>query len=347
MHQIPEAPLERWVSPTDHFSLQEPGESVVLVGGLDVPTHVTGIMVAVIGHEHDNGNKFIVDDYCYPTPCPQKPLVLASQDMYILFICDLGFTLDCKPELELARNNVMDFLTGNMDEDLNSVASKIARVVITGNCMDQGAADREKELEALEMDGDEDEWNKKERSYTVETLTMIDDYLSKLGKSLPVDVMPGPYDVTSYLMPQQPVHPLLLPKCASVKGIKCTTNPYSATFGSIQVLGTSGRLIQSVQEMSTIDEAVDILDETLKWRHMIPTSPDTVFSYPFMDHDPFVMEERPHIYFAGNQKTFNTKLSEGNGQKTRILSIPSFKLTQTCVIVNLRTLACEVIAFNS
>ena len=111
-------------------------------------------------------------------------------------------------------------------------------------------------------------------------------------------------------MPQQPMHKLLLPKCARMHGrVRCTTNPYSATFGAIQGAGIEWQSdSERFREMTTIDEAVDILDETMKWRHMIPTSPDTVFSYPFLDDDPFVLEEKPHIYFAGNQKTFNTKL---------------------------------------
>lgn len=34
--------------------------------------------------------------------------------------------------------------------------------------------------------------------------------------------------------------------------------------------------------------------------------------YPFSDRDPFLLKERPHIYFAGNQPTFQTKLKEYN-----------------------------------
>ena len=91
-------------------------------------------------------NKFIVDDFCYPTPCPQKPLVPAGSGIcYVLFVSDLAFALDSSTAVEQARINLMDFLSCSMDPDLNCVASKIVRLVIAGNCMDEGAADREKE----------------------------------------------------------------------------------------------------------------------------------------------------------------------------------------------------------
>ena len=304
-------------------------------------------MIAVMGHEQDNGNKFVVDDFCYPTPCPQKPLYLATEDKYIMFCSDLAFALKSEEALENARNNMIDFLSGVAGDDACDRAIKVVRVIVAGNCIDEKAADQEKELAELEGEEEEDDWNKKEKSYTVEAVQALDSYLVRLGTVCPVDVMPGPFDPTSFLVPQQPLHRLLLPKSSKVTGVRCTTNPYHAAFDNIEVLGSSGRVVQSIYEMSTIDEPVDILQETIKWRHMMPTAPDTVPAYPFTDKDPFVMEERPHVYFTGNQKHFGYKMYDEDGKKTLIVAIPGFKSTQTCVLVNLRTLKCEVIAFNS
>jgi DNA polymerase delta subunit 2 len=39
---------------------------------------------------------------------------------------------------------------------------------------------------------------------------------------------------------------------------------------------------------------------TLEMRHLCPTAPDTLRAYPQLDDDPFVIEEAPHVYFAGN-----------------------------------------------
>ncbi|CAN0535133.1 unnamed protein product, partial [Ectocarpus sp. 8 AP-2014] len=56
----------------------------------------------------------------------------------------------------------------------------------------------------------------------------------------------------------------------------------------------------------------------LKWRHMAPTAPETLGCYPFVTEDPFVVEECPDIFFAGNQPQFATGILEGaDGHKVR------------------------------
>ena len=56
---------------------------------------------------------------------------------------------------------------------------------------------------------------------------------------------------------------------------------------------------------------LDLLAKTLSWRHLAPTAPDTLTCYPFSDDDPFVLQQCPHILFAGNQQQFETRLLEG------------------------------------
>jgi len=96
--------------------------------------------------------------------------------------------------------------------------------------------------------------------------------------------------------------------------------------------------------------------------------------YPFKDRDPFIMKETPHIYFIGNQDKFATELVEGRcrsltdrlficavdtnialfdrcstigsqGQRTRVVMLPSFAATGTIALVNLRTLDCHSVSF--
>lgn len=54
-------------------------------------------------------------------------------------------------------------------------------------------------------------------------------------------------------------------------------------------------------------EPVDILEHTLRIRHICPTSPDTLRTYSFTENDPFVVGEAPHVYFAGNQPVYGEK----------------------------------------
>lgn len=66
---------------------------------------------------------------------------------------------------------------------------------------------------------------------------------------------------------------------------------------------------------------LDLLAKTLSWRHMAPTAPDTLTCYPFADEDPFVLQQCPHIMFAGNQPAFDTRLHEG-GCKSAVCRPP-------------------------
>lgn len=56
---------------------------------------------------------------------------------------------------------------------------------------------------------------------------------------------------------------------------------------------------------------LDLMENTLRWRHLAPTAPDTLTCYPYSSDDPFVLAECPHVYVAGNQPEFGTRLVAG------------------------------------
>lgn len=90
-----------------------------------------------------------------------------------------------------------------------------------------------------------------------------------------------------------------------------------------------------------------MMERTLRWRHVAPTCPDTLWSYPFQNLDPFVIENCPHVYFVGNQPKFETSFIEGsNGQRCRVVAVPKFAETGEVVLVNLETLDCEVMKIS-
>eukprot|EP00983_Pelagomonas_calceolata_P083875 1156246-Pelagomonas_calceolata.AAC.1 len=49
------------------------------------------------------------------------------------------------------------------------------------------------------------------------------------------------------------------------------------------------------------------MEQCLQWRHLAPTAPDTLASYPFDAFDPFIIESTPHVLFAGNQPEFGVR----------------------------------------
>ena len=84
------------------------------------------------------------------------------------------------------------------------------------------------------------------------------------------------------------------------------------------------------------------------WRHLAPTAPDTLDIYPFYNNDPFVVDECPHVFFAGNQAQYHAADMEGtDGQKVRVISVPSFALTGEAVLVDLVTLDSVPIKFRA
>ena len=66
-----------------------------------------------------------------------------------------------------------------------------------------------------------------------------------------------------------------------------------------------------VSRYSDTEDRLDIMARMLDWRHIVPTSPDTLVSYPFKMDDPFALTATPHVLFAGNQPAFGQRLVTG------------------------------------
>lgn len=102
---------------------------------------------------------------------------------------------------------------------------------------------------------------------------------------------------------------------------------------------------------------LSLLESTLRWRHMAPTAPDTLWCHPYLSEDPFLIKETPDIYIVGGQKKFGTKMvndsheagSALKGQSStrcRIVMVPSFARTGILVLINLRTLDVKCVNFS-
>lgn len=85
------------------------------------------------------------------------------------------------------------------------------------------------------------------------------------------------------------------------------------------------------------------MELTLKMRHLAPTCPDTLRSYPFVEQDPFVIQRFPHVYFAGNQPAYGEKVlathqTENTKSTIKIVTVPRFRETGSIVLLDLKTL---------
>ena len=93
---------------------------------------------------------------------------------------------------------------------------------------------------------------------------------------------------------------------------------------------------------------------TINGAHIAPTCPDTLSCYPYFGKDPFILKNLPNVYFCGNQLEFKHdihKLIEHESfdvvkhHKVHLICVPKFRITHSCVFLNLRTLETEEYKF--
>ncbi|CAI5499537.1 unnamed protein product [Closterium sp. Naga37s-1] len=289
----------------------------------------------------------------------------------------------------LHKEMLLDLLSGHVHSDEEErLSAGIVRVVIAGDScsfshLPQSLHDTVNSTSLAHRDA-------KAMAAPVKAL---DTFLSELSASVPVDIMPGACDPANYSLPQQPLHPCLLPQASRRASVVRATNPHHFTLGGVRFLGTAGQNIQDMrrlcltrllhapppaaaatdaaagagaavnadsataavpmegveqqerekvgkgddreekgEEAETEEEeeagVLDLMQRCLEWRHVAPSAPDTLGVYPFQLDDPFVLTTCPHVFFAGNQPRFATRLIRGpQKQLVRLVAIPnSFSL---------------------
>ncbi|KAK7072104.1 hypothetical protein SK128_011317, partial [Halocaridina rubra] len=71
-------------------------------------------------------------------------------------------------------------------------------------------------------------------------------------------------------------------------------------------------------------------------------------AYPYDGEEPFVVNCCPDVVFTGNQDAFATRTIEGpNDHRVTLISVPKFNTTNTCVLMNLKTLKCQTMCFSA
>lgn len=253
------------------------------------------------------------------------------------------------------------WLFGNIDsfdktDDME--AASIVRVIVAGNSV----------RSSFEVKQRSNMTRQPESEITLRAVNAVDEILSHWVKSSPVDLMSGEFDPSNFMLPQQPMHHCMFPKSFRSKNLRCVTNPYACTVAGRSIVGSSGQNVLDIQRYSKIEDSLEALKSSLIWSHVAPTSPDTLSCYPYYEKDPFIIDKCPHVYFAGNVNEFKTDLYQGkilcffcnfqtlfslfsivlgeNGQRTRLVCIPSFAKTQSVAVVNLKTLDCKLLSFR-
>eukprot|EP00939_MAST-03C_sp_MAST-3C-sp1_P004048 g4048.t1 len=309
---------------------------------------VTGVVLAIRGIKKAEGG-FQVTDTCFPSVVvPPSSASPSGEDAFVLLVSGLnvGSTLGGHLPHLLA-----DYVTGHLGgtDDAKRITSRIARVVVVGNSADMRGGDEENKSSGG------DPVSKKRRSSLLkvgEPLQQLDLVLSQMLASVPVDVMPGERDPTNFVVPQQPLHPCLLPHSSRYSSFRPVTNPYACEFDSVRFLGMSGQNVNDILRCTSrksVPSALDACANILRWAHLAPTAPDTLGCYPFFLRDPFIIDDKvfPDVLFAGNCRAFETKLVESGDRKTRVVCLPAFNETGVAALVNLKDLSCVPLSFSA
>ncbi|XP_065180584.1 DNA polymerase delta subunit 2-like [Sycon ciliatum] len=338
---LPPPYREKFADETDSLVLEDASQRISLTGAIDPQTAVTGAVLAARGVELPNG-QFEVDDYTY-CDIPPQPTVTLDEDMtappdkYVMMVSGMSVGEDTADQLALQL--FLDLVTGQLGSDEDSqLYSRVVRVIVAGDsiCNSRKGANESKLL------------TRKTDAGSTVFMPEVDQCLAQLASSVPTDVMPGRHDPCNYTMPQQPMHRCMFPKASSFATFQCVSNPYDCRIGGARFLGSSGQGVDNIFSYSTYDDRLSILEQTLRYGHILPTAPDTLGCYPFYKSDPFIIKECPTVFFAGSQSKFDyTDIIGSDGQRVLVVLVPRFAETSSAVLINLRTLDCQEIHFST
>jgi DNA polymerase delta subunit 2 len=295
--------LKQYISEEDNLILEDAAGRIELVGdGMNVQESVTGVTMALKGKYLEDGT-FNVEDMCVPgLPSTQQPRPkLTEGSQYAILVSGLSCGDEkCDP---LLWTLLTDYITGHLGSTgEQGLSSKVVRLIVAGNSVHF----KEQEAEAANSSFSKDSKKRKKQKFEhmqgpVQSLDLL---LSQIAASVPVDLMPGVDDPSNYTMPQQPLHSCLFPSSSRYSTFKTVTNPYEMSVAGVSFAGHAGQPITDLRRNCTVKDHMRLHQNTLEWRHMAPTAPDTLACHPYYEVDPFVIEECPHVYFAGNQPAF-------------------------------------------
>lgn len=194
----------------------------------------------------------------------------------------------------------------------------------------------------------------------------LGDFLLEIANVMPVHLLAGATDPSGTLLPQQPLPRAMFGSVKEKDSFKSETNPLWMSIESPSRSMESKRLLlihsgQSLEDMykyvpSPPTTRLDLACATLHWRHAVPTAPDTVWCYPYLTDDPFVLRHTPDLYVLGCQPEFATRFvrsgdyvdaEDEEEKRCRVVLVPEFKDSGLLVMVNMRNLDVKAIKFDS
>ncbi|XP_035722781.1 DNA polymerase delta subunit 2-like isoform X3 [Vespa mandarinia] len=312
---------------------------------MNIQSIVTGIVCAMLGRRQENGT-FWVEDWCFPGCCsaPSTSCISIRKNKMILLVSGLSLVNDINSFGLTLLSEWIIGMAGN--SCVQKEAAHIAHVIIAGNS-----------VKGFIETFNHQNYSKKQKYNEITKETKVatyrlDEFLKSIVKCCCVTLMPGEFDPACHTLPQQPLHPCLLPQTIRIyryKSFNSVTNPWIGSIGSRIIAGSSGQPIQDIMKIANLIENSPLtwLENTLYWRHYVPTAPDKLSCYPYFKNDPFIIKECPDIYFVGNMEEYDTKVISDEGHIVRLICIPNFSKTQTVILLDLESLETFPVSFEA
>lgn len=213
-----------------------------------------------------------------------------------------GLDLANTDNAALSLDVFQQWVYGNLEMPEDFDPSNIVRVVIAGNSVQATPPKQQKNMSSLTL-------RTFDTKDMLKSLKLLDEVITNIAQSVNVDLMPGEFDPSNQMLPQQPFHHCMFPKSAVNRAFNGVPNPYQFEIEGRLILGTSGQNIDDIRKYTTVDDPIECMKNTLKWSHIAPTCPDTLPCYPYYEEDPFIISQCPHVYFcAQNDANFKTEV---------------------------------------
>jgi DNA polymerase delta subunit 2 len=256
---------EKYIDVDDELILEDELQRIVLIDSSNTQSSAaknivkearlcTGLVIALLGFENEN-SKFEIEDYCFKeTPMVNHVSLKNSSNLddhkYIVFVSGIELGDPKTTENMYKFQLFIDFLRGDFNQidtqlneyesNLNRMLKNTIRLVIAGNSLSSSTQSKDMHNKAKYL-------TKNFVAGSVSAIKEMDKFVSQLIDKIEVDLMPGEYDPTNLMLPQQPLHNAIFTASKhnnsntnTSNNFHTTTNPYRFSLNNINFLGTSG-----------------------------------------------------------------------------------------------------------
>lgn len=302
-------PREKYVNEDgeEEVHIEDESGRLRLVGTtLQTNMLVTGCIVAVMGTETANGD-FEIIDMRIPD-LARQPQRWEREDAEavavngsskrkkesgksrqsggkVALVSGLGITGDVADTLKI--DLLTEFLTGEMGtEGEEELSSQVSRLIIAGGSVISASVQDAKDILAGKKA--KKAYGYDASAYNPQPTQHLDRFLAQLLPTIPITLMPGESDPANVSLPQQPLHPAMLPHARTYGTPMNTeepgwfdsvTNPWQGDIDGWRFLGTGGQPIDDVFKYVHSSDRLEMMENLLRWRNNAPTAPDTLCKY--------------------------------------------------------------------